>query len=48
MKKLLNDLDKMHHAMEADSLLFGIVIGSIGTLLLLALGHNLTNRKNNE
>jgi len=45
MQHLLNDLDKLQQAIATDSLLFGIVLGSIGTLLLLAFGHKLTNKK---
>jgi hypothetical protein len=47
MNNLLSDLDRLQQAIATDSLLFGIVIGSFGTLLLLAFGH-IKNKKNNE
>jgi len=45
MQHLLSDLDKLQQAIATDTLLFGIVIGSFGTLLLLAFGHIKTNKK---
>jgi len=47
MQHLLSDLDRLQQAIATDSLLFGIIIGSFGTLLLLAFGH-IKNKKNNE
>jgi hypothetical protein len=45
MQSLLTDLDKLQQAIATDSLLFGIVLGSFGTLLLLAFGHIKNNKK---
>jgi len=45
MQTLLTDLDRLQQAIATDSLLFGIVLGSFGTLLLLALGHIKNNKK---
>ena len=47
MQTLLSDLNKLQQAIATDSLLFGIVLGSFGTLLLLAFGH-IKNKKKNE
>jgi len=44
MQPLLNDIDKLQQVLQTDCLLTGIVIGSIGTLLLLAIGHRITNK----
>jgi hypothetical protein len=40
MQTLLNDLDRLQQAIATDSLL-----GSFGTLLLLAFGHIKNNKK---
>jgi hypothetical protein len=48
MKTFFNKLDNMQHILQADCLLNGIVIGSIGTLLLLIIAHKITKNKNDE
>ena len=48
MQTLLNDLDKLQRALATDSLLFGIVLGCVLTLFLLAVGHTIINRNNNN
>jgi hypothetical protein len=45
MNNLLTDLDKLQQAIATECLLFGIIIGSFGTLLLLAFGHIKKNKK---
>jgi hypothetical protein len=45
MQHLLNNLDRLQQSIATDSLLFGIVLGSFGTLLLLAFGHIKNNKK---
>jgi hypothetical protein len=45
MQTLLSYLDRLQQAISTDSLLFGIVLGSFGTLLLLAFGHIKNNKK---
>jgi hypothetical protein len=41
-------LKNIQQTFQSDCLLTGFVIGSIGTLLLLAIGHKLTKNKNDE
>jgi hypothetical protein len=48
MKTFFNRLDNMQQTLQADCLLNGIVIGSIGTLLLLIIAHKITKNKNDD
>jgi hypothetical protein len=48
MKTFLNYLDHLQQTLQADCLLNGIIIGSIGVLLLLAIAQKITKNKNDE
>jgi hypothetical protein len=48
MTTFFNKLDNMQHILQADCVLNGIVIGSIGTLLLLIIAHKITKNKKDE
>ena len=48
MTTFFNKLDNMQHILQTDCLLNGIVLGSIGTLLLLIIAHKITKNKNDE